>query len=133
MIQQLPTEGGITPDAPSGDDGMMTAEDIASMGSREEDWSRVAILLSTVETHELVGPLVPAETLLVRLFHEETPRVWPAQPVAFGCTCSQEKVEAALSQYQAEEIAEMIEEDGKITADCQFCGASYRLEPAREG
>lgn len=130
MIQQLPGAGGAAPDAPSGEDGLMSAEDVVGLEGREDDWKRVAMLLATVETHELVGPLVAADQLLVRLFHEERPRVWPAQPVRFGCTCSAARVEAALAQYPAEDIAEMIEADGLIAADCQFCGASYRLDPA---
>lgn len=133
MIQQLPTDGGVIPDAPSGEDGLMSAEDVAGMGDREEDWTRVAMLLATVETHELVGPIVPPENLLLRLFHEERPRVYPPQPARFGCTCSAERVEAALAQYSAEEIAEMTTDKGTITADCQFCGAFYEFDPAALG
>jgi molecular chaperone Hsp33 len=128
MIQQLPTEGGQTPDAPSGEDGLMTGDDVAVIGGREEDWSRVALLLSTVETTELIGPHVAPETLLVRLFHEETPRVYEAQSIAFGCTCSAERVRDALVQYSAEELADMVEENGEVTADCQFCGANYSFD-----
>lgn len=131
MIQQLPGEGGVAPDAPSGADGLLSAEDIAGMEGREEDWSRVAMLLSTVETHELIGPVVGAESLLLRLFHEERPRVWPAQPVRFGCTCSAEKVENALRGATPEEIAGMVTETGEITAACQFCGREYRIDPAK--
>ncbi len=133
MIQQLPTDGGVAPDAPSGDDGLMSAEDVAGMGDRAEDWERVAMLLATVETHELVGPHVAPETLLLRLFHEERPRVYAAQPARFGCTCSAERVEAALAQYSAKDIGRMTTEDGRVTADCQFCGASYAFEPAALG
>jgi molecular chaperone Hsp33 len=130
MIQQMPTEGGIIPDAPSGEDGLMTADDIAMMGDRDEDWSRVAILLATVETHELVGPHVPPENLLLRLFHEERPRVYPSTAIRFGCTCSAERVEAAMAQYSEKDIAYMTTEDGRVTADCQFCGAKYDFDPA---
>ncbi len=93
MIQQMPDEGGHAPDAPSGEDGLMTADDVAAMGSREEDWSRVNFLLGTLDAHELIGPHVQPEALLVRLFHEEVPSVYEAQPVEFGCTCSAERVE----------------------------------------
>lgn len=133
MIQQMPAEGGVAPDGPSGEDGLMSADDVASLAGREEDWGRIAILLGTVETHELVGPYVTPETLLLRLFHEEGPRVWPAQKVRFGCTCSKERVAAALSQYSAEDIAEMTTPEGHISADCQFCGAAYTLDPTRLG
>ena len=91
------------------------------------------MLLDTVETHELLGPHVSPEALLLRLFHEETPRVWDAQPVRFGCTCSADKVREALHQYSSKDIAHMTTEDGEVTADCQFCGAHYAFDPATLG
>jgi molecular chaperone Hsp33 len=130
MLQQLPPEApGDMPDAPSGEEGLMTAEDVAAMGPRAEDWSRVNILAQTAEEHELLGPHVTPGGLLVRLFHEETPVVFPVQPVAFGCTCSAERVEAALAQYSARDIASMTTEEGQVVADCQFCSAQYRFDP----
>jgi len=133
MLQQMPVEGGTAPDAPSGEDGLMTARDVAEMGDRAEDWTRVNMLLDTVETHELIGPHVPMETMLLRLFHEETPRVFPSQPVAFGCSCSAGRVERALAQYSSKDIATMTNEDGNVTADCQFCGAHYVFHPDELG
>jgi len=133
MLQQLPSTGGRSPDAPSGADGLMTADDVAAMGAREEDWSRAAILMGTVGTHELIGPHVSMEGLLYRLFHEETPRVYPAQTVGFGCTCSAERVVQALAQYSAKDIAHMTTDDGRVTADCQFCGAHYEFAPQALG
>ena len=136
MLQQLPqTPAGAQPDAPSGAEGLMTADDVAAMGAaaRAEDWNRVNILAQSVEAHELIGPHVTPEGLLLRLFHEETPRVYPAQAVQFGCTCSAERVEAALAQYSAGDIAEMTTEEGIVTADCQFCSAHYRFDPGALG
>lgn len=133
MIQQMPTDGGVAPEAPSGEDMLMSAEDVAGMGDREEDWARVAMLLSTVETHELVGPHVAPETLLVRLFHEETPRVYAPQPAGFGCTCSAERVKSALANSSREDIEAMTTPEGRVTADCQFCGARYEFDPATLG
>ncbi|MEM0988122.1 MAG: Hsp33 family molecular chaperone HslO [Pseudomonadota bacterium] len=133
MLQQMPSDGGYIPDAPSGEDGLMSADDVAEMGDGAEDWRRVNFLAETVEAHELIGPVISPETLLTRLFHEEAASVFPAQPVAFGCTCSAERVVAAMAQYSPEDIAEMTTEDGKLTADCQFCGAHYEFDPAMLG
>lgn len=133
MIQQMPSEGGRTPDAPSGEDGLMTADDVAVMSGRDEDWSRVNMLLGTVDAHELIGPHVSPESLLTRLFHEEAPMVYPSQPVTFGCTCSAERVEAAMLQYSAKDISQMTNDAGRLTADCQFCGAHYEFDPKTLG
>lgn len=138
MLQQMPDEGGHMPDSPggegaSGEDGLMTADDVAAMGSREEDWRRANMLMRTAETHELVGPHLAIEDLLFRLFHEEIPRVYSAQAVEFGCTCSPERVEAAMAMYSAKDIRHMTTTDGRVTADCQFCSAHYDFDPQALG
>lgn len=134
MLQHMPPASPLRPGAGgSGEGGVMMAADVAAMGGHEEDWSRVNLLLDTVETHELLGPHVSPEELLVRLFHEEAPRVWAPQGVEFGCTCSEDKVRQALHQYSARDIAHMTTERGAVTADCQFCGAHYEFDPTTLG
>ena len=98
-----------------------------------EDWRRVNILLDSVQPDELIGPEIQPTDLLVRLFHEESPRVFDAQRARFGCTCSEDRVRYSLSMYSAKDIAHMTTEDGKVTADCQFCGAHFVLDPATVG
>ena len=98
-----------------------------------EDWNRANILLSTVEEMELIGPRVQPTDLLVRLFHEEQPRVFDPQPVAFGCNCSEDRVRNSLSMYSAKDIRHMTTEEGTVTADCQFCGEHYILDPKTVG
>ncbi|MEM8698959.1 MAG: Hsp33 family molecular chaperone HslO [Pseudomonadota bacterium] len=134
MIQQLGQAGeAVIGEAPSGQDGLMTADDVAAMGAAEEDWTRVNYLLATVDAHELIGPHLAIEGLLTRLFHEEHPRIFTAQDIEFGCTCSAERVEAAMAQYSARDIAHMTNDDGKLTADCQFCSAHYEFDPLTLG
>ncbi|MCO6384372.1 Hsp33 family molecular chaperone HslO [Oceanicola sp. 502str15] len=99
----------------------------------EEHWNRANILLDTVEELELVGPTIQPTDLLVRLFHEERPRVFDPQAIKFGCTCSEERVRQSLSIYSAKDIATMTTDEGRVTADCQFCGAHYDLDPATLG
>ncbi|MEC8795962.1 MAG: Hsp33 family molecular chaperone HslO, partial [Pseudomonadota bacterium] len=110
----------------------LRANDILD-GDDEENWNRVNMHLDTVDELELVGPSVHPTDLLVRLFHEEKPRVFDAQPVTFGCTCSEDRVRQSLSIYSAKDIGHMTTDDGKVTADCQFCGAHYVLDPATVG
>jgi molecular chaperone Hsp33 len=54
-------------------------------------------------------------------------------PVSFGCTCSEARVRESLSIYSAKDIAYMTKDDGRVTADCQFCGAHYDLDPLTLG
>ncbi|EAU48248.1 MULTISPECIES: Hsp33 family molecular chaperone HslO [Salipiger] len=134
MIQTMPKaspfaqsgEGG------SGENGLLRAEDLVD-GDEEENWRRVNFHVDTVDELELIGPDLPPTDLLVRLFHEEQPRVFDAQPVRFGCTCSEDRVRQSLSIYSANDIEKMTTEDGIVTADCQFCGAHYELDPESVG
>ena len=116
----------------TGEGGLLTHADILS-GEEGENWNRANLLLDTVEEMELIGPSVQPTDLLVRLFHEEEPRVFDAQPVRFGCSCSADKVRNSLSIYSAKDIAYMTTAEGIVTADCQFCGAHYELDPRTVG
>ena len=132
MLQLMP-EVPVRPDGGgSGDDGLLMAEDI--LGDEDgESWRRANLLLDTVEPLEMIGPHVAPTDLLVRLFHEDGPRVFDPQPVQFGCTCSADKVRQSLSIYSARDIAYMTTDDGIVTADCQFCGAHYEFDPKTLG
>ncbi len=126
FARELPGAGG------TGEGGLLQAADLVE-GDEEENWNRANILLDTVEEMELIGPNLPPTDLLVRLFHEEQPRVFDALPVRFGCSCSEDKVRQSLSIYSAKDIEKMTTEDGRVTADCQFCGAHYDLDPKSVG
>jgi len=132
MLQHLPKASPQARGDATGEGGLLAAVDILQ-GEEAEDWGRANILLDTVEDLELVGPTVQPTDLLVRLFHEESPRVYDAQSISFGCPCSEDKVRQSLSIYSAKDIAHMTTAEGTVTADCQFCGAHYVLDPATVG
>ena len=131
MVQHMPKASPFVATS-QGEGGILKAADLID-GEQEENWNRINILLDTVEDMELIGPRVTATDLLVRLFHEEQPRVYDAQAVRFGCTCSEDRVRQSLSIYSAKDIEKMTTDDGRVTADCQFCGAHYDLDPETLG
>ncbi len=131
MLQHMPKASPFAAEL-RGRGDILNADDLLS-GGTQENWNRVNMLLATVEDLELIGPTVAPTDLLVRLFHEEGPRVYDAQPVQFGCTCSEERVRNSLSIYSAKDLEKMTTEDGRVTADCQFCGAHYDLDPKTLG
>ena len=96
-------------------------------GAVDEDWQRACHLAGTLEDHELLDPTLTSERLLYRLFHEEGVRVSPVQPLAEYCRCSQERVEALMASFGAEEIAAMRDADGAIAVTCEFCNTRYVL------
>ncbi|MEL6410806.1 MAG: Hsp33 family molecular chaperone HslO [Pseudomonadota bacterium] len=132
LMQHMPKASPFIDGGGSGESGLLLADDVIEEESKE-NWGRVNAHLDTVEEFELIGPSVTSADLLYRLFHQEQPRVFNPQPVEFGCTCSEERVRSSLSIYSARDIDSMTTEDGIVTADCQFCGAHYRLDPATLG
>ncbi len=97
----------------------------------DEDWQRVCHLAGTLEDHELLDPTLTSEQLLYRLFHEEGVRVSPVQPIAEYCRCSQERVEALMQSFGADEVAAMRDEAGVIAVTCEFCNTRYVLAGAK--
>ena len=133
MLQHMPKASPeMSGKGGSGEDGLIEASDILTAGE-SENWIRANALLDTVNEIELIGPTVTPADLLLRLFHEEEPRVYDPQPVKFGCTCSENKVRQSLSIYSAKDIKYMTTDDGTVTADCQFCGSHYVLDPTSIG
>ncbi len=133
MVQLMPKA---SPFAAAANDGetaeLLQAQDLVP-DDNEDGWNRAVSHLQTVEETELVGPHVSPETLLRRLFHEDQPRIFPVQPVKFGCSCSPDKVRNTMSMYSAKDIEKMTADNGMVTADCQFCGNHYELDPKTLG
>lgn len=132
MLQAMPKASPLLGEGGTGGDGLLAASDILD-DDEGENWNRATLHLRTAEEMELIGPSVQPTELLVRLFHEEKPRVFDPQPVAFGCSCSPDKVRQSLSIYSASDIAHMTTDEGTVTADCQFCGSHYEFAPETLG
>lgn len=96
--------------------------------TEDDSWLEAAALVDTVEDHELIDPEIPAERLLVRLFHERGVRVFDPIRLEERCTCSRERITQVLSQMTAEEIGESVIE-GEIRVRCEFCGSEYLFDP----
>ena len=94
-----------------------------------EDWHRARLLMESVRRDELLDPQLDLETLLFRLFHEEGVRVFESIGVAHRCRCSRARLEAVIARFSAAERAGMTI-GGEIVASCQFCGKTYRFDPA---
>ena len=90
---------------------------------RSESWQRLTSLADTVHNAELLE--LDHETLLFRLFHEEIVRVFEQEPVHFVCTCSWQRSATIISTLDRQEIDAIIEEEGQVAMDCQFCNHQY--------
>ncbi|MCU6435428.1 Hsp33 family molecular chaperone HslO [Undibacterium sp. Jales W-56] len=110
LLQKLPKHGGIE----------------ATVEDETEAWNRAVVLGSTLKQDELLSTDI--ETLLHRLFWEETIRVFEPQHPEFRCNCTREKVGDMLRMLGETEIKTAIEELDKLDIHCDFCGKHYGFD-----
>jgi molecular chaperone Hsp33 len=109
MLQKLPGEGGH--DAVHDEDG----------------WARVMHLTGTLGAEEMLA--VAPEQLLYRLYHEESVRLFEPRPLAFGCSCTRERVESMLRSLGRDEVeAALAARDDEIEVICEFCAQRYTFD-----
>lgn len=90
--------------------------------------------ISIIENHiksippvsKLIEKGLSPEELLFEILGEENVKILETVPVSFHCTCSKERFGNAIISLGAEEITQMIEEDGKAEAHCHFCNERYQ-------
>jgi molecular chaperone Hsp33 len=119
LIQRLPLKG----------EGNLAAkasmEDEDEIG-RNEDYNRISILAASLKPDELLG--LDAETILRRLFWEETlVRFEPLTP-KFACSCSNERVSNMIRSLGSDEVESILAERGNVEVGCDFCGRQYRYD-----
>ena len=133
MLQHMPNASPLIKQKPSPQSEDLLKEIKPLDEGLKENWARVGILLDTIEDLELIGPSLSFEQVLYRLFHDEIIQTSNSQNVNFGCTCSEDKVRQSMSIYSTKDLKHMTKADGSLTADCQFCGAHYILDPTTLG
>ena len=97
--------------------------------AREEQWHHLCTLAETISSAELLD--LPSETLLFKLYHEETVTLYPPTRILFKCRCSRERSAAAIALLPESEREEILTEEGDIAMTCELCGKTYRFD--REG
>lgn len=98
-------------------------------GDTEEAWTHVQALFETTGEDELIDPTVPTTLLLWRLFNEDGVRLIEEKPLRAFCRCSEDRIAGVLGSFTAQEIADMVEPDGKIHVTCEYCSRVYALAP----
>ncbi len=115
LLQKLPRHSGK-------DDQVEQASEADDL----ETWNRAVMLASTLKQEELLSTDI--QTLMNRLFWEETIRVFdPAHP-QFHCSCTREKVGNMLKMLGRAEVEDALAELGHLGINCDFCGKHYDFD-----
>ncbi|MBZ0091626.1 MAG: Hsp33 family molecular chaperone HslO [Sulfuricellaceae bacterium] len=97
------------------------------MGDDGDAWRRAGLLAATLNRKELLG--LPPRQIVRRLFHQEDIRLFDAMPVFFHCGCSRERVAAMLRLIGRDEVKFLLDGQGAIEVDCEFCNKHYVFDP----
>lgn len=126
--EQLPTHLWLAADS-RGAAGLLLQQLPQDKKTTDEDaWNRITHLAGTITPEELT--CLDSAEILRRLFHEERPRLYDPAPIMFSCTCSRQRFGAALHQLGAQELRDIIAEQGEIETQCHFCNTTYVFSAA---
>lgn len=128
--EQLPTQFWLNADGRSARGLLLQqlpAERIKEPQARADSWQHLTVLAQTLTVEEQLA--LDNATLLHRLFHEETVRLFEPRPLSFRCSCSRDRSgQALISLGEPDATALLAEQSGKIVIDCQFCNARYAFD-----
>lgn len=94
----------------------------------QDSWNRINQLANTV-THPELTSLSP-EQLLHRLFNEEDIRLFDGRDIQASCSCSRQHVANMLEMLGEDEVDSVIEEQGSVQINCDFCNKLYVFDEA---
>lgn len=125
QTEQLPTRLWLAADDERA--AGMLLQQLPQETTDHDAWGRDVHLGETVTREELLE-LAPRE-IMHRLFHEEDVRVFDPDPISFRCACSRERIENMLRNLGYEEVQNILQEQGEIVVNCEFCNQCYQLDP----
>lgn len=88
-------------------------------------WEHTTSLAGTITAEEQLT--LSHEDQLYRLFHQDKLRLFTPSPIQFFCSCSEGRFGEVLLSLGHEELNSIIEEQGLISINCQFCHQQYRF------
>lgn len=137
--EQIETMLKLFIDIPSEDDGEWKAggillQRIPELGGKNVDLKELPelkneaeVLMNSLTKEELFDENLSLEEILHRLYHANNLVITKNNHYTFSCRCSREKLLKTLRGFSEEDLAAMVDEQGKITAKCGFCSEVYEF------
>ena len=135
LIQRMPVTGaGNLAGGPSAGGWGQAAGNEDEIGLNEH-FNRIALLAGTLTADELLT--LDADRVLHRLFWEEPLRRFEPQQgetaPRFACNCSRTRVGRMLVGLGADEVNDILAEQGRAEVGCEFCGLKYHFDAVDVG
>jgi molecular chaperone Hsp33 len=127
--EQLPTRVLLAADGERGAGVLVQKlpEDATSDDSQmSEIWEQAERGIERLSSEDLLQ--CPVEELLGRGFAAQDMRLFRGAPVQFECRCSHGRVTSLLRALGADEVRDVLREQGSVTVTCEFCHRPYRFE-----
>lgn len=93
-------------------------------GAEDDNWEHVYTLMRTVTPDDLQK--WTGSELLNRVFAEDEVRMFEPRPIEVTCRCSNAQICAMLLGLGRAEVESVVEEQGEVAVNCEFCGRGYR-------
>lgn len=111
LLQRLPREGGHSQHDDTLDD---------------DQWEHLLALTATVTPEELLQ--LDAQSLLHRLFWNESLLAFDPESVRWWCPCTRDRVSNMLRMLGKDELDSLLTERQRIEVSCNFCGKPYHFD-----
>ncbi len=89
-------------------------------------WEHLNILTDTLKSSELLE--LSSTEIMKRLYHAEEVQVFSPEPLAFRCTCSEQRVVAMILQLGLDEARDILAVQGQFEVVCEYCSRAYRFD-----
>lgn len=94
--------------------------------AQDTEFEHLSKLTETLTTEEMFA--LPVEDILYRLYHQEEVELFEPHAIRFACSCSKQRSAEALRNVEKAELLQIIEEEGAVKMNCQYCHTEYRFD-----
>ncbi|AXR05021.1 Hsp33 family molecular chaperone HslO [Salinimonas sediminis] len=94
--------------------------------AQDTGFEHLCKLTETLSSEELFS--LPVEDILYRLYHQEEVEMFEPATIQFACTCSRTRSAEALRNVDKAELLQIVEEEGAVKMNCQYCHTEYRFD-----
>lgn len=106
--------------------GHEAAEESAEAAETQSAWNDAQGTVDTLGPEDLLR--LPIEAVLAVNLAKQDVRLFAGVPVRFECRCNPDRVASILRALGADEVREVLKEQGAVTVTCDYCDRPYRFD-----